>query len=319
MIRYLKPLFSVKVANKECTPPDLSIVHDGRRFKFYRARATLIEINVKVTQKCLAEDYNRNNRKKWHLYQVMDREVLRFCKGSSSGSENSVFTENCQVRDGFDRYFRMLNPIDVNQWDRGISSLNIPKLNLEIGDHCFCFYSEFTPKNECSGKISSWISDSFEVVASGLVAYISGATRKMEHVKNLSCSSSRGVNIDASKSIDPDVGSKMLLWPWDQTIKVDQLDSLESLQGLDGFQELDLGVLSELEQNWCNSSQLLQFQWSCQVYNGDVLDESATRACQDHINIAYEFYIADTVCQSEINEERVMRLCCYQAPFNHSF
>ena len=294
---------TVKVTINECQPPILSIVHDRtieRGIKFYRARATLIEINVKVPQKCLAEDYNRNNRKKWHLFEVLDDAVLPFCRGSGNGSsadKYSLFTANCQINDDFDEYLPMLKEIDVDQWDRGISSLNIPKLNLELAQHCFCFYSEFTPKNDCSDKISSWIADTFEVTPSSLVAYISGATRKKEHLNNLSCSDSRSVNIDASKSIDPDIGSKG--WPREDEITVDRLENLE-VEGLD-----------ELEQNWCNSSKLLGYEWNCQVYRNNELDFASTQACREQIGQAESNYSDETACSKPFDQS--MRLCCYKA------
>ena len=256
----------------------------------------------------MSDGYNRNNRKKWHLYQVLDNSVLPLCSGkndtSADRSQNSLFTTNCQIREGYEEYLPMLKEIKVDQWDRGISSLHIPKLNLELANHTFCFYSEFTPDNDCSGKISSWIADTFEVLPSSLVAYVSGATRKKEHLNDLSCSNSRSVNIDASKSIDPDIGTKTFLWPWDDVIKMDQLDALD---------ELEIDGLNELEQNWCNSSQLLQYQWSCQVYNNGVLDYGKTQSCTQHIDQAGTLYSDETVCQSNIDSGLAMRLCCYKA------
>ena len=239
----------------------------------------------------MAEDYNRNNRKKWHLFEVLDDTVLQFCRGKGSSNdtnENSLFTSNCQINNDFDDYLPMLKEINVDQWDRGISSLNIPKLNLELAQHCFCFYSEFTPKNDCSGKISSWISDTFEVTPSSLVAYISGATRKKEHLNNLSCSNSRSVNIDASKSIDPDIGTKG--WPRDDVITVDRLEDLE-IEGL-----------NELEQNWCNSSKLLEYEWSCQVFRNNELDFGSTQTCQQHIDQAETSYTDETVCSMPFDQ-----------------
>ena len=94
----------------------------------------------------------------------------------------NLFDFNCDIKSNYERFSPGLRSINITQWDRGISNLHIPKLNLEIGKHCFCFFTQFTPQNDCSDKIGSWIPQAFDVNPTNLVAYISGATVKQENL-----------------------------------------------------------------------------------------------------------------------------------------
>ena len=106
----------------------------------------------------------------------------------------NLFDFNCNIKSNYERFLPGLRSMNITQWDRGISNLHIPKLNLEIGKHCFCFFTQFTPQNDCSEKIGSWISQAFDVNPSNLVAYISGATVKQENFGEYCSSSVRFFN-----------------------------------------------------------------------------------------------------------------------------
>ena len=91
------------------------------------------------------------------------------------------------------------------------------------------------------------------------------------------------INIDASKSTDPDI---------ERLLPEDRLD---------------------IEGTLCYNAMILNYTWTCNVYNNGFVETILTSNCQAAINRASEgTYSNETSCQDPMGNQ-AMRLCCHQS------
>ena len=91
------------------------------------------------------------------------------------------------------------------------------------------------------------------------------------------------INIDASKSTDPDI---------ERLLPEDRLD---------------------IEGTLCYNAMILNYTWTCNVYKNGVGEPILTSNCQAAINRASEgTYSNETSCQDPMGNQ-AMRLCCHQS------
>lgn len=301
--------------NTGCIPPDLIFneigqVNNQPPDPIYKSRSVVIEISIQ-DRKLENGDTCNNRKNEWFLWKKNSTDInsadinCRIEGNTTVGSNSLYFDSKCVVKPEVDG----LEPYNITGWDRGMSSLLIPPSNLDLGIYCFCFFTELQKDNSqtCDYEFGSWIGNEINVTHTPLVAYLQGATLKVENYVPAggpgSCQLQTPINIDASKSFDPDI------------IDVNWLTQTSQRNG---FRAGEDGLETDFNNvNCANDDPCIDFSWNCTVFNStfDVPLPEESDDCNSHLAKAMRDFEVEACIDDDVSwmETSVMRACCNKA------